>query len=630
MAHPLPSSPSKDAPKSLRERARLTLGYLRAAPRVLGLVREASPAFAAGLLAVLVGQALVPGAMAWVGKLIVDAVVLAARLGAAPGAEAAREQVFELVAIEFGLVVVQTLLSRAQTLLRELLRATLGNHVNTLILEKATTLSLRHFEDADFYDKMQNARREASARPLALVLELASLGQQALMLASYSLLLWRLSPWSVLVIVLASLPAFIAEARLSGEGFRLNSWRAPEGRRHNYLEWILTRDSHVKEAKLFALAPLVLGRYRALYQKFYAEDRKLAIKRTVLGLSLGAFSLLAFYGSYAAMAAKAARADISLGDLTLYLSLFRLGQTSFQSLLGSVAGLYENGLFVSNLFTYLDIESGESVRASPPLLVPRAVSHTIEFRDVSFRYPAQKGQSDPPWALRHLDLKISAGEKLALVGDNGAGKSTLIKLLLRLYDPTEGAILFGGVDLRDLDPKDLRGRIGVLFQDFVRYQFSALENVGLGEVAHIGDRARVDAAVDAGGARPVIDLLPKGLDTMLGGWFEEGHELSGGQWQKIALARAFMRDAELLVLDEPTASLDAEAEHDLFQRLQNLAKDKSAILISHRFSTVRTADRIAVLQDGKVSELGTHAELVAQGGRYAHLFALQAQGYQKE
>jgi ABC-type multidrug transport system fused ATPase/permease subunit len=623
-----PPRKKKEKPETLRERARLTWGYLKAAPRVLGLVRESSPAFAAALLLVLVGQALVPGAMAWVGKLIVDAVVEAAKLTGPAGA-AARTRVFELVAIEFGLVALQTLLSRGQTLLRELLRATLGNHVNTRILEKATTLSLRHFEDADFYDKMQNARREASVRPLALVLELASLGQQVIMLVSYSLLLWRLSPWSVAVIALASLPAFIAEARLSGEGFRLNSWRAPEGRRHNYLEWILTRDSHVKEVKLLGLAPLVLARYRALYEKFYREDKALAIKRTVYGLLLGGLSLLAFYGSYAAMAGKAALGNISLGDLTLYLSLFRLGQGSFQTLLGSVAGLYESGLFVSNLFAYLDIDSGESIRANPPLRLPKG-PRAIEFKDVSFRYPPQKGQPETPWALRHLSLRVEPGEKLALVGDNGAGKSTLIKLLLRLYDPTEGAVLFGGIDLRDLDPKELRSEVGVLFQDFVRYQFSALENVGLGEVAHLEDRPRIEAAIDAGGARSVIDHLPKGLDTMLGGWFEDGQELSGGQWQKIALARAFMREANLLILDEPTAALDAEAEHDLFQRLQKLAKDRTAILISHRFSTVRTADRIAVIQEGRVSELGTHAELLELKGRYAHLFELQARGYQKD
>ncbi len=606
-------------PQSLRERARLTLGYLRALPRVFRLVKDSSRGFAAGIVALMIGQALIPAAMAWVGKLIVDAVVLAARTGS----RADERLVVEYVFVEFGLMVVSTVLSRGQALLRDLMRASLGNHVNTLILEKAATLELRHFEDADTYDKMQNARREASVRPLSLVLELASLGQQLLILISYAALLARLSWWSTLVIVAASLPAFFAEARFSGESFRLNSWRAPEGRRQNYLEWILTRDSHVKEVKIFGLAPLVLGRYRALFDKFYSEDRRLALRKSAAGLVLGALSLLAFYASYLFMADRAAQARITLGDLTLYLVAFRQGQAAIQSALASIGSLYEDGLFVSNLFTYLDIPTaGESPRARPASAA-KGRSQLIEFRNVAFRYPGSDRD-----ALHGVDLRIEPGEKLALVGDNGAGKSTLIKLLLRLYDPTRGAILYGGVDLRDFDPRDLRDRIGVLFQDYVKYQFTALENVGLGEVGAISDRPRIDAAVERAGARSVVDELPQKLDTMLGGWFEEGHELSGGQWQKIALARAFMREqAELLVLDEPTASLDAEAEHDLFLRLKALAADRSAILISHRFSTVRTADRIAVLQGGRIAELGSHDALLAKDGRYAHLFRLQASGY---
>ncbi len=606
-------------PQSLRERARLTLQYLRYLPRTFALVRESSRAFAAGMIALLVGQAALPAAMAWVGKLIVDAVVAAARTGD----PAARWHVLRLVGLEALLMAVSTAMSRGQSLLRDLMRASLGNHVNTLILEKAATLELRHFEDADFYDKMQNARREASTRPLSMALETASLLQQILILISYAALLVRLSPWSVLLIVAASVPSFIAEARFSGESFRLNTWRAPEGRRQNYLEWILTRDSHVKEVKLFNLAPLVLSRYRALFEKFYAEDRALALRKGLAGIVLGLVSLAAFYGAYAFMAVRAALGAITLGDLTLYLSVFRQGQSAIQSALASVGSLYEDGLFMSNLFTYLDIGTGgESPRVLPPRTAPRARAQEIEFRDVSFKYPGTD-----KWVLRGVSLRLAPGEKMALVGENGAGKSTLIKLLMRLYDPSEGAILYGGVDLRDMDARDLRDRVGVLFQDFVRYQWTARENVGVGWVPALDDRPRIEKAVEDGGARELIDQLPQKLETMLGGWFEEGHELSGGQWQKIALARAFMRDSEVLVLDEPTASLDAEAEHELFVRLQQLAAERTAILISHRFSTVRRADRIAVLQDGRVEELGTHDELLARNGRYAHLFRLQASGY---
>jgi ABC-type multidrug transport system fused ATPase/permease subunit len=606
-------------PESLRERLRLTWKYLRYLPRTFALVKDSSPAFAAGIVALLLGQAFLPAAMAWVGKLIVDAVVLAARTGAA----ADRTHVLRLVAIELSLMVLSTVFSRGQALLRDLMRASLANHVNTMILEKATTLELKHFEDADFYDKMQNARREASSRPLSLVLEIASLSQQLIVLASYALLLARVSPWSVLLIVAASLPAFFAEAKFSGQSFRLNSWRAPEGRRQNYLEWILTRDSHVKEVKLFGLGPLVLERYRRLFAKFYSEDRALALRKSAAGVLLGLLSLAAFYGSYLWMAWRSALGAISLGDLTLYLSVFRQGQASIQSVLASIASLYENGLFVSNLYDYLDIgTTGEAPRSSPPLSPLQAHAQSVEFRDVSFHYPGSE-----KLVLNGVSLVLKPGEKLALVGDNGAGKSTLIKLLLRLYDPTGGAILYGGVDLRDMDPRDLRDRLGVLFQDFVKYQFTAAENIGLGWVPAIADRARIEKAADDGGAAQVIASLPQKLDTMLGGWFEEGQELSGGQWQKIALARAFMRRSEVLVLDEPTASLDAEAEHDLFVKLQFLAEDRTAILISHRFSTVRQADRIAVLRDGKIEELGTHDELVAKDGRYAQLFRLQAAGY---
>jgi len=589
-------------------------------PGTLRLVWKADRGGAVAILGLTAVTALLPAGIAWVGKLIVDGVVGAAR-DADP---AARQRVLWLVGLELGLMAILLAVSRLSAFRRELLRASLGNLVNERILQKALTLELRHFEDSEVYDKMQNARREASSRPLSLAMQLVTIGQNAVTLVALSGLLWRLSPLSVLVVVAASVPAFLAEARLAGESFRLYTWRAPEGRRLNYLEWILTRDSHVKEVKLFGLGPLVLGRYRALFTRFFAEDRRLARRRLLAGIAFGLVSLLAFYGMYALMAGRAAEAAITLGDLTLYITVFRQGQGSVQSVLAAVGGMYEDALFMSNLFAFLAIPAGgEAPRVVPARSVPRGAPQRIELDRVSFRYPGREA-----WALRGFSLTIEPGEKIGLVGENGAGKSTIVKLLLRLHDPTEGAIRYGGVDLRDMDPADLRGRIGAVFQDFVRYQFSAAENVGLGEPAHLDDRARIAAAVGRAGAAGVVEALPQGYDTVLGGWFERGHELSAGQWQKLAVARAFMRDdAELLILDEPTASIDAESEHELFERFRQLSAERTAIVISHRFSTVRLADRIAVLHGGRLEELGSHRDLLARDGRYAHLFRLQAQGY---
>ncbi len=598
----------------------------------MALVWRADRKGALALLGLTLVAALLPPAIAWVGKLIIDAVVAAAQgqpfggtgplpLGFLP--EDPVQRVLALVGVELGLMVISTGVTRLQGLERELLRARLGNIINEQILEKALALEVRHFEDADVYDKMQNARREASARPLSLVMQLLAIGQNAITLASFAAILIGLSPWSVLVIVAASIPAFVAEARLANRSFRLHSWRAPEGRKLNYLEWILTRDSHVKEVKLFGLGSLFLGRYRALFGRFFEEDRALARQRAFWGFTLGLLSLAAFYGAYLWVAGRAARGELTLGELTLYLAVFRQGQGAFSAILTAIGSMYEDSLFMSNLFTFLALPtSGEKTRASPPLTVSKGQSHAIEFRDVSFRYPGKDG-----WALRNVNLTIAPGEKLALVGENGAGKSTFVKLLMRLYEPTQGAILYGGVDLRDFDIEDLRARFGAVFQDFVRYQFAAAENIGLGDLSHLEDRPRIEEAAERGGAGPIIRSLPQGFDTPLGGWFESGTELSSGQWQKIAVARAFMREAEVLILDEPTASIDAQAEHELFERFHELAKERTAIVISHRFSTVRMADRIAVIHAGGIAELGTHRELVDAGGRYAHLFHLQARGY---
>jgi ATP-binding cassette, subfamily B, bacterial len=595
-----------------------TRELLEQLPRTLRLVWQADRASASGVAALTLLQALLPGALAWVGKLIIDAVVLASK----NGGEAERALVYRYVAIELGLAVLALGLSRLSGFVREVLRVNLGNLINEQILAKSLSLELRHFEDSKTYDVMQNARREASMRPLSLALAGLTVIKNLITLATFAALLWTVAWWSAALLIVAAIPSFIAETRLSGEAFRLYSWRAPEGRRLNYLEWILTRDSHVKEVKLYDLGPLVLGRYRGLFAKFLAEDRRLATRRLLLGTLFGAISLAAFYGCYLAVAGRAARGEITLGDLTLGLAVFRQGQGAFEAVLSSVAGMYEDALFMSNLFLFLALPTNaEKSRVQPPKPLPRGQA-AIEFKNVSFKYPGKEG-----FALKDFTLTIGAGEKLALVGENGAGKSTLVKLLMRLYEPSEGEILYGGVDLRDFDVRELRQRFGAVFQDFVRYQFNAGENIGLGDVERLEDQPAIERAAKSGGADEVINELPDKYGTVLGGWFEKGQELSGGQWQKLAISRAFMREAQILILDEPTASIDAEAEVALFDRFKRLAADRSAIIISHRFSTVRMADRIAVLEKGKLSELGTHEELLAKNGRYARLFALQAQGY---
>jgi len=578
-------------------------------PRALKLVFRSSPLGAVLLFVLTLVAALLPLLVAYGGKRITDAVVAHAR-----------DEAVTWVIIELAAVAGQALAQRGLALTRSLLGARLGIDINVMILEKALTLELRHFEDPEFYDALTKARREASSRPISLVTGSLSLVQNFITLAGYAALLVRFSGLAAVGLVLAAIPAAVAEVRFSNAAFRLRNWRSPDARRLNYLEYVLANDEHAKEVKIFGIGPILLDRYKGLAEAFYAEDRALALRRTGWGYALSLLGTIVYYGCYAAMAIAAAAGALSLGDMVLYAVAFRQGQQSFQSILGALGGMYEDNLYMSNLFQYL------SITVAPPLVLEAGEDQGgcgIEFEDVGFRYPGQE-----KWALRHVSLTIPRGQSLALVGHNGAGKTTFIKLLTRLYEPTEGRILLDGRDLRAWDPEALRRRVGVVFQDFNQYQFTLRENVGLGSAPHRDDEARIGRAVERGGASEVMAALPKGLDTQLGRWFKEGAELSGGQWQKVALARAFMREeADILILDEPTAALDAEAEHAVFERFRSLSKGRTAILISHRFPTVRMADRILVIEAGQVLEEGTHAELVASGGRYAHLFSLQAQGY---
>jgi ABC-type multidrug transport system fused ATPase/permease subunit len=560
---------------------------------------------------------LLPGAVAYFGKLIVDAVIKAA----ASGTITDRHTALMYLGIEALLVVILAGARQGLNLCTSLLRVLLGQKVNVLILEKAQTLPLTYFEDSEFYDKMTQARREASTRPLSMVNRTFGLIQNTLSLLAYGGLLLQFSGWAVVILMGATIPAFIAETRFAGEAFRLFRWRSPETRQQTYLEVLLGREDYAKEVKLFQLGPMLLQRYQGIFNRLYAEDRDLTIRRNVWSYGLGLLSTTAFYGAYGWIVLAAIAQRISLGELTMYLTVFRQGQNAFAAILTAIGGMYEDGLYLSNLYEFLEQPVPMSGGDAQVGLLPE---DGLRFEQVSFTYPG----SDRP-ALSNISFHLKPGKKLAIVGENGSGKTTLIKLLTRLYTPSQGRILLDGRDLVEWDLEVLRRRIGVIFQDFVRYQFKVGENIGIGDVHYLEAKDRWKMSADKGTATPFIESLPAGFQTQLGRWFKGGQELSGGQWQKIALSRAFMRsEADILVLDEPTSAMDAAAETQIFDQFRAATQNQMAILISHRFSTVRRADEILVLAGGRLVEYGTHTSLLAQNGRYARLFHMQAAGYQ--
>ena len=561
-----------------------------------------------------------PAAIASVGGLFVD-VVSNAFQDDGSNADQLRRDALYYVFLEAGLVVLMTGAQRVNGICQSILRVLLGNKINVMILEKALTLELAHFEDAEYYDKLVRARREASSRPLSLVIKTFDLFRDIIALVTIGIWLYQFSPYAVLLLGLAGVPAFLAEAKFSGEAFRIHRRRSAERRMQIYLEMVLTREDGVKEVKLLQTGKMFLQRYVDIFLNIYKEDRSLVLRRGFWGYILGLIASAAFYFAYAWVGFAAIAATITIGQMTMYIAQFRLGQNSVTNSLTSINGMYEDNLYLSNLTEYLahkvPEQTGDKTQGPDP-------ADGIRFENVSFVYPGAKTP-----ALSNINLQITPGESLAIVGENGSGKTTLIKLLTRLYVPTTGRILVDGLDLQEWDLDTVREKIGVIFQDFARYQLIVGENIGIGDVESIHEEDKISEAAHKGMAEQFVKDLPEKYQTQLGTWFKDGQELSGGQWQKIALSRAFMRSkADILILDEPTAAIDARAEAEIFAYFGDLTANRISIIISHRFSTVRMADHIIVLEKAEILEQGSHDQLLALDGQYATLFNLQAKGYQ--
>ena len=561
-----------------------------------------------------------PAAIASVGGLFVDAVASALQQ-TGEVAEQAQSDLLFYVFLELGLVVIMTGAQKLNTVCQSILRVLLGNKVNVMILEKALTLELAHFEDAEYYDKLVRARREASSRPLSLVIKTFDLMRDVISLIAIGIFLFQFSVWAVALLAIAGVPAFVAEAKFSGEAFRIHRRRSAERRMQIYLEMVLTREDGVKEVKLLQLGKLFLQRYVDIFRNIYKEDRNLVLRRGLWGYVLGLLASGAFYFAYGWVGFAAIAGAITIGQMTMYIAQFRLGQNAVTNSLTAVNGMYEDNLYLSNLTEYLEYKIPEQTGNKT---VGPNPDDGIRFEEVTFVYPDSEKS-----VLNNVSLHIKPGESLAIVGENGSGKTTLIKLLTRLYTPVSGRIFLEGLELKEWDIEALRKKIGVIFQDFAHYQLIVGENIGIGDVEEIEQEPRSEEAAQKGMADDFVKDLPQAYKTQLGTWFKDGKELSGGQWQKIALSRAFMRSkADILILDEPTAAIDARAEAEIFNHFRDLTANKISIIISHRFSTVRMADHIIVLEQGKIQEEGSHTDLLGNGGQYATLFNLQAQGYQ--
>ena len=628
MSHPFTGAPMSRRRGAAKAAGDPPIGWkdrvaaLRHVPALFRLIWETHRGYAVAMVLLRIVSSVIPVSTFWVGKSILDSVI-AARAG-----NGSLSQVWKYIAIEVAIVLVGEILARATSLIESLLGDLFSNVMSVRLMEHASTLDLAQFEDPEFYDHLERARRQTVGR-IALLTVLLSISQGALTLVTLAGALIAYNPWLLLLLVIAVIPSFLGETHFASLGYSLLFRWTPERRQLDYLRYVGASDKTAKEVQMFGLAPWLTERYRVLSQRFYDENRSLSIRRGSVSAVLSILGTIGYYAAYVVVLLSAVRGEITIGTLTFLAASFSRGRDIIQGILMSASNVYEQALYLRDLFVFLDmrptIESPPNARP-----VPAKIQTGFVFENVGFRYPGSER-----WAVRNVDLVLGPGERVALVGENGAGKTTITKLMARLYDPSEGRITLDGINLREYDLVSLRHAIGVIFQDFVRYDMRFDENIGVGEIDSVradleksnGTPTAITKAAENSLAASLLPRFTKGYQQMLGRRFDDGVDLSGGEWQKIALARAYIRDAQVLILDEPTAALDARAEYEVFLRFSELVAGRMAVLISHRFSTVRMADRIIVLRHGKVEEQGSHEELLSKHGLYEELFTMQAAGY---